>query len=58
MTLYGGKNGVDIVCATDIRGDLTIIASGKKTHMMELAREKNYAVLEVKVLRYQKAVIK
>ena len=53
MTLYGGKNGVDICCATDVDGDLTIIASGKKTSMLKLAREKNYAVIEVRVLRYQ-----
>lgn len=53
MTLYGGKNGVDVCCMTDVNGDLTVMASGKKTAMMELAREKNYAVCELKVLRYQ-----
>ena len=52
MTFYGGKNGVDIVCMADVNGDLTVMASGKKTEMLQLAREHNYAVVELKVLRY------
>ena len=53
QTFFGGKNGYDYVCLTDINGDLTVIASGKKTAMLELAREKNYAVAKLEALRFQ-----
>jgi hypothetical protein len=54
QTFYGGKDGRDIVCLVDRKGDATIIASGKKSAMLKLAREKNYAVAEIRALRFQK----
>ena len=51
-TFYGGKNGRDIVCMTDIDGDLAVVASGSKKDMLELARKNNYAVAYLKPIRF------
>jgi len=53
MTLYCGKNGVDIVCMDDIEGNFSVVASGNKTSMLKLARERNYAVVELRPIRYK-----
>jgi hypothetical protein len=61
QTFYGGKNGHDIVCMADIDGEFSVMASGSKTEMMELARERNYAVVKMEVLRFvqpEKAKVK
>ena len=51
MSFYGGKNNKDIVCFDDT---MKVVASGKKDAMLELAERFNYAVAEVKALRYMK----
>lgn len=54
QTFYGGKNGFDYVCLMGIKGNATVIASGKKTAMLKLAREHNYAVAKLEAVRFQK----
>lgn len=48
-TFYGGKNGIDIVCLDD---QMKVVASGTRASMMELAEAKNYAVAEMKPIRF------
>lgn len=51
-TFYCGEGGRDIVCMTDIDGGFTVIASGSKKDMLELARKNNYAVVELRAIRF------
>jgi hypothetical protein len=52
QTLYGGKNGIDYICMADVGGDLAVMASGKKTAMLNLGREKNYVVAKIETIRF------
>lgn len=50
-SFYGGKNGIDYVC---FDSTMKVIASGKLENMMKLAEQHNYAVAEMKALRFKK----
>lgn len=49
MSFYGGKNGIDYVCFDN---RMMVVASGRKESMLHYAELHNYAVAEIRALRY------
>lgn len=52
-SFYGGKDGIDIVCFGPGKHGMQVMASGSKTKMLKLARKHNWAVAEVRAIRFR-----